>query len=110
MNSIANRFCSATVLVIGDVMLDEFCCRIRLADLPGSAGTRLDIRSRYSSPGGAANVAMNVAGLGSTVHLVGLAGRDAAGLTLRRLLRERSITDRNLIDPGDRGTISKTRM
>lgn len=107
---IAQRFRSARVLVIGDVMLDEYVVGSVSRICPEAPVPVLDIRSRYSSAGGAANVAMNVAGLAATVHLVGLAGRDTAGLTLRQLLRERSIPDHGLVDAGDRGTISKTRI
>ena len=110
MNSLSQRFRSAGVLVIGDVMLDEYVVGSVSRICPEAPVPILDIRSRYSSAGGAANVAMNVAGLGATVHLIGLAGRDTAGLTLRQLLRERSIPDDGLVDAGDRGTITKTRI
>ena len=110
MNSIAHRFRSARVLVVGDVMLDEYVVGTVSRICPEAPVPVLDIRSRYCSAGGAANVAMNVAGLAGTVHLVGLAGRDAAGVKLRELLRERSIPDYGLVDAGDRGTISKTRI
>jgi D-beta-D-heptose 7-phosphate kinase/D-beta-D-heptose 1-phosphate adenosyltransferase len=53
---------------------------------------------------------MNVASLGATVHLAGLAAQDAAGHSLRSLLRAASISDRHLVDAPDRGTISKTRI
>ena len=101
MNSLSQRFRSAGVLVIGDVMLDEYVVGSVSRICPEAPVPILDIRSRYSSAGGAANVAMNVAGLGATVHLIGLAGRDTAGLTLRQLLRERSIPDDGLVDAGD---------
>jgi|ERR1039458_4522124 D-beta-D-heptose 7-phosphate kinase/D-beta-D-heptose 1-phosphate adenosyltransferase len=110
MNSLAYRFRSAKVVVIGDVMLDEYVVGTVSRISPEAPVPVLDVRSRFSSPGGAANVAMNVAGLAATVHLVGLAGNDSAGLTLRELLRERSIPDAGLIDAGDRGTILKTRI
>lgn len=110
MNSIAHRFRSARVLVVGDIMLDEYVVGSVSRISPEAPVPVLDVRSRHSSPGGAANVAMNVAGLDATVQLVGLVGRDTAGLTLRQLLRERSIPDNGLVDAGDRGTISKTRF
>jgi rfaE bifunctional protein kinase chain/domain len=105
-----NKFRSARVLVIGDVMLDEYVVGAVSRICPEAPVPVLDVRSRYSSAGGAANVAMNIAGLGASVALVGLAGDDAAGRVLRELLQRESIPVTGLVDAGDRGTISKTRI
>jgi rfaE bifunctional protein kinase chain/domain len=110
LHPIAKSFSSAKVLVLGDVMLDEYIVGTVSRICPEAPVPVLDIRSRSSSAGGAANVALNVAGLGATVHLAGLAGYDPAGLKLRELLRNSLISDQGLADAGDRGTISKTRI
>lgn len=110
MNSLEERFRSAKVVVIGDIMLDEYVVGAVSRISPEAPVPVLDVHSRFSSAGGAANVAMNVASLGAAVHLVGLAGHDAAGATLRDLLRKKGISDGRLIDSGSRGTISKMRI
>jgi rfaE bifunctional protein kinase chain/domain len=110
MLSLADRFRPARILVVGDVMLDEYVVGAVSRICPEAPVPVLDVRSRYASPGGAANVAMNVVHLGASVDLVGLAGEDAAGKTLCRLLREHSILSDFLLNAGERGTISKTRI
>jgi rfaE bifunctional protein kinase chain/domain len=110
MKALLKTFRSARVLVIGDVMLDEYIVGAVSRICPEAPVPVLDVRSRYSSGGGAANVAMNIAGLGASVDLVGLAGDDAAGRLLRELLQRESIPVTGLVDAGERGTISKTRI
>lgn len=110
MTAPIKKFRSARVLVIGDVMLDEYVVGVVSRICPEAPVPVLDVRSRYSSAGGAANVAMNIAGLGASVDLVGLACDDAAGRLLRELLQRESIPVTGLVDAGDRGTISKTRI
>ncbi len=110
MTAPIEKFRSARVLVIGDVMLDEYVVGAVSRICPEAPVPVLDVRSRYSSAGGAANVAMNIASLGARVDLVGLAGDDAPGRLLRELLQRESIPVIGLVDAGDRGTISKTRI
>jgi D-beta-D-heptose 7-phosphate kinase/D-beta-D-heptose 1-phosphate adenosyltransferase len=104
------KFLRAHVLVIGDVMLDEYVVGAVSRISPEAPVPVLDVRSRYFSAGGAANVAMNAASLGAHVHLVGITGNDDAGRSLRELLRANSISDRYLVEAPGRGTISKTRI
>ena len=60
-------------------------------------------------PGGAANVAVNLASLGAGTRLVGLVGRDAAADALQSILEKRGIQcDFQAVD--DRPTITKTRV
>jgi rfaE bifunctional protein kinase chain/domain len=103
-------FKAAHVLVVGDVMLDEYVIGAVSRISPEAPVPVLDVRSRYVAAGGAANVAMNIASLGATVYLLGIVGNDAAGSQLRHLLRAHSVSDEYLIDAPKRGTISKTRI
>ena len=60
-------------------------------------------------PGGAANVAVNLASLGVTTRLVGVVGNDAAAASLEKILTARQIAcDFHAVD--DRPTITKTRV
>ena len=60
-------------------------------------------------PGGAANVAVNLAALGATTRLIGVVGKDAAGDSLENILRALGI-DCDFNRAGDRPTITKTRV
>ena len=98
------------VAVIGDVMLDRYVKgntdRIS-AEAPIPI---LDITDEYKMLGGAANVTMKVAELGSSVCVAGLVGDDAPCAELRALLaRHPAITDRLIADP-ERCTTVKTRF
>ncbi len=85
---------SAHVLVVGDVMLDRYwfgdVSRISPeAPVPVVRVGRLEER-----PGGAANVARNVAALGAPVELLAVVGEDEAGAILVRLLGEERVRAR----------------
>jgi rfaE bifunctional protein kinase chain/domain len=106
----AARFPACRVLVIGDIMLDEYVFgtvgRISPeAPVPVVAVTR-DARV----PGGAANVALNLAGLRAGVEMAGLVGNDAAGKYVARVLRGHRVGVSSVIPDPDRPTTVKTRV
>lgn len=104
------RLANQRVMVIGDVILDEYLTgkatrMSREAPIPV-----LEFESRQIIPGGAANPAANITMLGSTAVQVGVIGSDNAGVTLRQVLQARGIDTQALItDPG-RPTTVKTRI
>lgn len=73
---------SRRVLVIGDVMLDEYIYGSVDRKSPESGAPILLQQDRRCMPGGAANVAINVAALGGHCHLIGLCGNDTSALSL----------------------------
>jgi rfaE bifunctional protein kinase chain/domain len=98
------------VLVVGDVMLDRYwfgtVSRVSPeAPVPVVSKTRSAV-----APGGAANVAANIASLGGVPFLVGLVGGDEAARELRAVLDGHGIHTEHLVaDPG-RPTTIKTRI
>jgi D-beta-D-heptose 7-phosphate kinase/D-beta-D-heptose 1-phosphate adenosyltransferase len=85
---LVERFRGLHVTVIGDVLLDTFveCAPHKLcSEGPVPVVWR---GPEVAVPGGAANVAANLAGLGARVRLVGITGQDAAGERLRAGLAE----------------------
>jgi D-beta-D-heptose 7-phosphate kinase/D-beta-D-heptose 1-phosphate adenosyltransferase len=103
-------FSTLSILCVGDVMLDRF----QHGDIdrisPEAPVPVIRLRQTREMPGGAGNVASNVAALGGRAVLVGLAGLDDSGTRLRRLLAARpGITDA-LVATGRRPTICKTRF
>jgi D-beta-D-heptose 7-phosphate kinase / D-beta-D-heptose 1-phosphate adenosyltransferase len=104
----ALRPCS--VAVVGDVMLDRYV-RGQVNRLSPEAPIQvLEVADEYKMPGGAANVAMKVVGLGSHVHLVGLVGDDGPAGELRALLTEHERVADGLIADPERSTTVKTRF
>jgi len=51
----------------------------------------IKIQDHEARPGGAANVAVNIAALGGTVYLLGITGQDEASQTLKKLLTEKKV-------------------
>lgn len=110
IEDLAARFLNVSVCIAGDVMLDEYLIGSATRLSPEAPVPVLDVQSRSSVPGGAANVAANVASLGAAVVITGIAAQDPAGETLRRLLAAAGVSTTHLIDTGDRCTTSKTRI
>ena len=68
----------------------------------------IDIASDSWKAGGAANVAVNIAGLGARCTVAGYFGDDEHGVRLRGILRDNGVE--TLATPGDAMTIVKTRV
>src|SRR5207249_11507714 len=102
-------FSSATILCLGDVMLDRFayCASERIS--PEAPVPVLLLERTTAMLGGAGNVARNIAALGGTAMLLGLIGRDPAGAEVQRLIAgTRGLVDRHVAS-ARRPTICKTR-
>jgi len=109
LNLLEGGFGRLKVLVVGDIMLDRYI----LGDVdrisPEAPVPVLRHVQRYERPGGAANVAMNLAGLGCQAYLAGFWGNDAEQAELAALM-ERGGVDTLGVVTGSRPTISKTRI
>lgn len=104
------RFPSQRVLVIGDVVLDEYitgkASRLsREAPVPV-----LEYEKREFIAGGAANPAVNLATLLATVVQVGVVGADAQADQLKQALRDKGVRVDALITDPTRPTTLKTRL
>ncbi|MDQ7029144.1 MAG: bifunctional ADP-heptose synthase [Ardenticatenia bacterium] len=100
----------STVLVVGDVMLDEYligrATRLsREAPVPVLERTR-----RHVVPGGAANPAVNIVRLGGQAVAVGVIGNDPAGRELEATLLAAGVDTEGLIVDPSRPTTTKTRI
>ncbi|MGE0257157.1 MAG: D-glycero-beta-D-manno-heptose-7-phosphate kinase [Alphaproteobacteria bacterium] len=101
-------FSGATILCLGDVMLDRFayCDTERIS--PEAPVPVLRLRETRGMLGGAGNVARNIAALGGAAPLIGLVGDDASGAEARALLAATpGILDRTVASR--RPTTCKTR-
>jgi D-beta-D-heptose 7-phosphate kinase/D-beta-D-heptose 1-phosphate adenosyltransferase len=110
LRSIVSKFSSRHILVVGDVMLDQFIWGKVSRISPEAPVPVVEVLRESFFPGGAANVARNLRALGGRVSLLGVTGADVAGDQLRALLRDQGIeTDALLTDPG-RPTTLKSRL
>src|SRR5262249_9842810 len=71
-----------TVLCVGDLMLDRFVYGEVARISPEAPAPVIAVRREETAPGGAGNVARNIAGLGARCILVSAIGDDDAGRTL----------------------------
>ena len=119
------RFRKLRFGVLGDLMLDRYVWGNANRLSPEAAVPVVDYVSEQDCPGGAGNVAVNVAALGAQVEIFGVigaqknAGRgenakkiaaDQAGVALHGCLRKLGIGDRGIIADADRVTTLKTRI
>lgn len=75
-------FQQARVLVVGDVMLDRYWRGSAARISPEAPVPIVKVTGSEDRPGGAANVALNIAALGAAASVAGIAGRDEAGMEL----------------------------
>lgn len=105
-----NDFSKVKILVIGDIMLDQYWWG-RVSRISPEAPVPVVKLERTSlALGGAANVAANVAGLGATPLLVGIVGTDGEADLLVRTLSDLGVSSEHLLRLDKRPTTVKTRI
>lgn len=104
------RFPSLRILVVGDLMLDEYLWGSVRRISPEAPVPVVAVTRETKSPGGAANVALNIAGLGARVEVAGVVGEDAPGREIARILRKQGVGVAGLVRDGRRPTTVKTRV
>lgn len=98
------------VLVLGDVMLDEFVWGDVTRISPEAPVPVVDVRRESMHLGGAANVLANLVALGARGSVVGVIGDDAAGRRLQTGLSDLGIQDQYLLVDESRPSTTKTRI
>ena len=109
LDLLENGFTHLRILVVGDIMLDRYILGEVERISPEAPVPVLRHAQRYERPGGAANVAMNLAGLGCQTYLCGLWGADAEQGELTRLLEPAGVDMLGVVT-SSLPTISKTRI
>ena len=74
LNELIENFEKAKILVIGDIILDEYLWGKTNRYSPEAPVPILEVKRKTYLPGGAANVANNIASLGAKVYLAGVLG------------------------------------
>ena len=98
------------ILVVGDIMLDQFIWGSVARISPEAPVPVVDFERESFMPGGAANVARNLTALNVKTELFGVIGRDQAGEELTRLLTSYRIGCDGILAESSRRTSVKTRI
>ncbi|MCL9781502.1 bifunctional D-glycero-beta-D-manno-heptose-7-phosphate kinase/D-glycero-beta-D-manno-heptose 1-phosphate adenylyltransferase HldE [Vibrio sp. S4M6] len=92
MKPILPDYSDSGVLIIGDIMLDRYWHGPTGRISPEAPVPVVKVENNEERPGGAANVAMNIASLGGHAHLVGFTGIDEPAKTLNEILSSLKVT------------------
>lgn len=106
---ITNDFSKKKILVIGDVMVDEYITGSVKRISPEAPVPILDFKKKTLEAGGASNVAHNLRGLGATVRISGVACQDEAGEWIRNHFESLGIDASALYSEDGRPTTLKSR-
>lgn len=82
---------SAKVLVVGDIILDQYIYGETNRISPEAPVPVVRVKNIEERPGGAANVALNVASLGLNVQLLGITGNDEFSMRLESILKQKNV-------------------
>lgn len=107
---IIEQFNNKKILVIGDVMLDKYIWGEVSRISPEAPVQVVKVEKESYAPGGAANVANNVAALNGTTYMIGIVGNDEANKILVSELKSRKINTDGIIEDKNKPTIQKVRV
>ncbi|MEM0897687.1 MAG: PfkB family carbohydrate kinase [Verrucomicrobiota bacterium] len=105
-----NSFAKLNVLVVGDVMLDRFIRGNVSRISPEAPVPVVAVHEDEYFPGGAANVARNLAPFARKVSVIGLVGDDTEGAKLSSILEDRGLDGSGMLVDPKRPTTLKTRV
>ncbi|HVB72807.1 MAG TPA: bifunctional ADP-heptose synthase [Ktedonobacteraceae bacterium] len=105
-----DSFAGKRVLVIGDMVADEYLIGRPTRIAREAPVLILELNEERTVPGGATNVAVNARSLGAEVFLAGVVGDDVPGQRLRRAISELGMHQEGLVSDTHRPTSTKTRI
>ena len=110
LRTLLGRFARVRVLVVGDLMLDQFVFGRVERISPEAPVPVVHVGREELRPGGAGNVVSNVRTLGGRASVCGLVGRDPAGDRLREVLAATGAATAGILASRHRRTTQKTRI
>jgi rfaE bifunctional protein kinase chain/domain len=108
--ALLHRLSGLPIVIVGDVMLDHFIFGRVTRISPEAPVPVVEFDHEEFRVGGAGNVAHNVRGLGGSVELIGIVGRDEHGTRLKGALTADGIGTAGLITEDSRPTTRKVRI
>ena len=100
---------TAKVFVVGDIILDQYIYGETNRISPEAPVPIVKVNNSEERPGGAANVAVNVASLGINTQLLGITGNDEASERLESILAQKNVKC-HFIQQDNCPTITKRRV
>jgi len=110
IEGLLSQFASQRILVIGDLMLDEYIWGKVSRISPEAPVPVVNVTGETYYPGGAANVVRNVREFASQVAVMGMAGTDPSGMRLVELLQRSGVDTSGVVQDGDCFTTVKSRI
>ena len=110
LKEILKSFRQRRILIVGDVMVDEYLWGHVSRISPEAPVPVVSCTEREYRMGGAANVAINVAAMNAEPVLCSVIGDDEAGAVFYDLLRRQNMTDTGILNSPHRKTTIKTRV
>ena len=107
---ILSHFSRQRIIVLGDLMLDEFIWGEVRRISPEAPVPVVEVRRETILPGGSGNVVSNLIGLGATAIPVGIVGDDEGGRMLREICSTRGAPVGAVLTVAGRPTTRKTRI
>ena len=107
---ILEEFSKRKVLVVGDLMLDTYWWGVAQRISPEAPVPVLSLEDESERLGGAANVALNLAGLGATVSICAVTGDDDKAGNVSQMLSQHGICSDLIIQDPSRPTTVKRRI
>ena len=108
---LVREIATRNIVVLGDVMLDEFIWGDVSRVSPEAPVPVVDIRRESTHLGGAANVLANLLALGAKASVIGVVGDDSAGERIRSSMRDQNVLQEDaIILDKSRPTTIKTRI
>ncbi len=110
MNIDLSRFDTCRILVIGDLMIDEYLWGVVERISPEAPVQVVSVNQQSSTLGGAGNVVNNLVALGAKVSVASVIGRGENALALLKLFKALGVDTTGLIHDPTRSTTKKTRI
>jgi len=110
LERIVADFASVRLLVLGDLVLDEYVWGDVDRVSPEAPVPVVHVRDEQTMLGGAANAARNVVALGGSVDVCSVIGDDAGGRRMAELLKDLGVDPDGLVTAPGRPTTRKTRV
>lgn len=108
--AVQNGFSTKNILVLGDLMVDEYILGKVSRISPEAPVPVLNYKGRERSAGGASNVALNMHAMGGHIAVAGVAAGDESGRWLRNFLESMGIATDGIVVEDNRMTTLKTRF
>lgn len=105
-----NKFQNKNIAIIGDMMLDGYYWGDVSRVSPEAPVPVVEIDEEFFRFGGAANVALNIQGLGGTPIPIGVIGNDSNGEMFLNLMKKEKLNSDGIIGDSSRPTTTKTRV